>query len=98
MTLAPFRELLKKTKSQIDEMLIPTRVKQAKLKGETELASIEEKILMAEVEIQELCVVSPIDYTKLMTKLDDVALLERRMKQLTKIMEELFSTEDVKKK
>ena len=98
MTLLPFREALKKTKAQIDELLIPVRGKQAKLKGETEMASIEEKILKAEVEIQELCVASPIDYTKLMEKLDDVALLERRMKQLGKIMDELFGDEKPAKK
>ena len=90
MKLLSFREALKKTKAQIDEMLIPVRVKQSKLAGETELARIEEKLLNCEVEMQELCVLSPIDYTNIIAKLDEIALLERQQQQLQKVMTELF--------
>lgn len=93
MTLLPFREALKKTKAQIDELLIPVRVKQAKLAGQTEIAKIEEKRLQADVKMQELCVASPIDYDKILAQLDEIALLDRRMKQLTKVIEELFGEE-----
>jgi len=88
--LLSFREALKKTKAQIDELLIPVRVKQAKLAGETELAKLEEKMLQCDVAMQELCVASPINYDKIIEKLDEIAMLERRQKQFKKVMDELF--------
>ena len=90
MKLLSFREALKKTKAQIDELLIPIRVKQARLQGETELSQLDEKMLNCEIAMQELCVASPIDYKKIIAKLDEIALIERQRKQFKKIMSELF--------
>lgn len=93
MKLLSFREALKKTKAQIDELLIPVKVKQAKLAGETELAKLEESRLQADVKMQELCVASPINYNKILEQLDEIALLDRQKKQLEKVIEELFGEE-----
>lgn len=93
MVLLSFKEALKKTKSQIDEMMIPVRVKQNKLKGETELAKLEEEMLKCESDLQELTVAHPIDFSKLIEKMDDMAMLERRQRQLKKILDELFPVE-----
>lgn len=94
MKLLSFKEALKKTKAQIDELMIPIRVKQAKLQGETEMAGLEEKMLNAEIALQELCVASPINYTKILEKLDEIALLERRQRQFKKVIAELFDSEE----
>jgi hypothetical protein len=94
MKLLSFRDALKKTKAQIDELMIPIRVKQAKLQGETEMAGLEEKMLNAEIRIQELCVASPINYTKILEQLDEMALLERRQKQFKKVIAELFDASE----
>jgi len=90
MKLLSFREALKKTKAQIDELLIPIRVKQARLQGETELSQLDEKMLNCEIAMQVLCVASPIDYKNIIAKLDEIALIERQRKQFKKIMSELF--------
>jgi hypothetical protein len=93
MKLLSFKEALKKTKAQIDELMIPVRVKQNRLTGETEMAKIEEKMLNCECALQELTVAHPINYDKIVEKLDEVALLERRQKQFKKVMTELFPEE-----
>jgi hypothetical protein len=94
MRLLSFREALKKTKAQIDDLMIPIRVKQAKLQGQTEMAGLEEKALTCEIALQELCVASPINYSKILEKLDEIALLERRQKQFKKVISELFDSEE----
>lgn len=95
MKLLSFREALKKTKQQIEEMMIPVQVKQNRLAGETELAKIEEQIIDAECKLQELTVAHPINYNKILEKIDEIALLERRQGQFKKVMEDLFDDESI---
>ena len=90
MKLTPYKNILKYSKEKIQEVCAPIRAKQAKMQAELEMAKLDEKIVTLEQEITEICTEHPIDFDKLIDKQDEVGLLERRKKQFSKIVEELF--------
>lgn len=93
MKLIPYKKVLAMTKEAIDKALVPIRAAQAKQRGELEMMKIDEKIITFESEIQSITVKHPLDYDALLKKLDEVALLERRKRQFSKVIKELFETE-----
>ncbi len=84
--------MLKYAKDKKDELLAPIRANQAKKQGELEVAKMDEKIANAESDIQEICSEHPLNFDKLIKAQDELGLLERRKKQLEKIIVELFDT------
>lgn len=93
MKLTPYKKILAMTKEAIDKTLVPIRARQAKQLGELEMMKIEEQILTMESDIQEITVKHPLNYDALLTKLDRVAILERRKKQFSRVIKELFEDE-----
>ena len=71
MKLINYKEALKMTKEAIDQALVPIRAKQAKAQGEMEMMKIDEKMISLEAELQEITVKHPLDYTKLLNKMDE---------------------------
>jgi 3-isopropylmalate dehydratase small subunit len=90
LKLKPFKEMLALTKEGVDKALAPLRARQVKGQAELEKMKLEEKIITLETEVQEMCVDKTINFEKLLNKLDEIALLERRKKQYDKVLEELF--------
>lgn len=91
--LPSYKEILKKGKDFINESLSPIRAAQIKKQAELEKMKLEEKIITIETEIQSLCTEYPVHFEKIIDKIDEVALLERRTKQFDKIVEEMFPEE-----
>lgn len=58
------------------------------------MAKIDEKIATNEQELTELTAEHPIDFHKLIDKIDEIGLLERRKKQFAEIISQLFSEEE----
>lgn len=90
MKLKPFKEIIAMTKELKDAALAPVRARQVKTQAELKMAEIEEKIITKETEVQEMCSEKVIDFDKLLNKLDEIALLERRQRQYKKVLGELF--------
>lgn len=90
MKLKPFKELIAMSKEKLDEALAPIRARKVKTQADMKKAEIDEKIVVLESEVQEMCSVKEIDFDNLFEKLDKIALLERRKKQYDKILGELF--------
>lgn len=90
MKLKPYKEILKMAKEMIDETLAPVRAMRAKKQAELEVAKMDEKIATHEAKIQEICTEKDINFDKLITAQDELALMERRRKQFIKIISELF--------
>jgi hypothetical protein len=90
MKLKPLKEMLAMTKEGIDKALAPIRARQIRSQADLESAKLDEKIVTLETEVQEMCVDKTINFEKLLDKLDNIALLERRKKQYAKVLEELF--------
>lgn len=93
MKLKPYKEILKMAKEAIDDTLAPVRAMKAKKQAELEVAKMDAKIATQEAKIQEICTSKEIDFDKLITAQDELALMERRKKQFGKIIEELFPEE-----
>jgi len=90
MKLKPFQEILKMSKEKLDAVMAPIRAHKVKTQAQLEMAKIDEKLVTAESEIQEMCTQKEINFDGLIRKLDEVAILERRKRQYAKIVEELF--------
>ena len=90
MKLKPFKEILAMTKEKVDEALAPMRARKVKAQAELETAKLDERLAVLESEIQELCANKEINFEKLISKLNEHAIAERRKKQYGKIIKELF--------
>lgn len=93
MNLRPFKDLISMSKEKLNEAMAPIRARQVKSKAELEMSKLEADILTKETAIQEMCAEKDIDLPKLIDKLDEVALLERRIAQYKKVLEQLFPVE-----
>jgi len=89
-TVKPFVELMKLTKEALDETLAPVRARAAKARAETLLAETQEKLIELERKISEACAQKDIDFIKVVDMIDEYELLERRSKQIEKLVNDLF--------
>ena len=90
MKLKPFKELIGLSKEKLNEALAPIRARKVKTQAEMKKSEIDEKIVVLESEVQEMCSQQEINFDSLFEKLDKIALLERRKKQYDKILSDLF--------
>lgn len=93
MKLKPFKEIIGMSKEKLNQALAPIRARKVKVQAEMKKSEIDEKIVVIETEIQEMCSSSEINFDTLFEKLDRIALLERRRKQYDKVLGELFPDE-----
>jgi len=92
MKLKPYDEILKMGKEAVDAMMLPIRARQMRKAGELEMAKLEEKQLSLQNEITMLCAENPIKYEKILDRMDELALVERRIQQFQGILNDLFPT------
>lgn len=90
MQLKPFKDLIAMSKEKMDEAMAPIRAKQVKSKAELQMAELEADILTKETAIHEMFTNKDVDFPKLIERLDEIALLERRQQQYEKVLEQLF--------
>jgi GTP-binding protein EngB required for normal cell division len=90
MKLKPFKDIIAMSKEKLNEALAPIRARKVKTQAEMKKSEIDEKIVIIETEIQEMCSEKEINFDTLFEKLDKIALLERRKKQYDKVLGELF--------
>lgn len=90
MKLTPYKKLLIMGKEAVDACLAPVRANSAKKKAELEIAKLEERIATLDSDLNTFCSEKDINFDKVINKLDEIALAERRKKQFTKIIDEMF--------
>ena len=90
MKLLKYAELIAMAKELKDKALAPVRAKQASIRFDAKVAELEEKKMDAEAKIHELCAANPLDVDKLVDAIDDIAILERRIKKVLEVKEQLF--------
>lgn len=93
MHLRPFKELIGLTKDKLNEAMAPIRARQVRANAELEMSKLDANILTKETEVQEMCTTHEINLSKLLDKLDEIALLTRRRNQYTKVLKQLFPDE-----
>ena len=88
--LTPYKKLLTMAKEKIDEVLAIPRTNSAKKQAELEMAKLDEREATLQTELTESCSVKELNFNKIIDKLDEIALTNRRKKQFEKIIEEMF--------
>jgi hypothetical protein len=91
--LTPYKKLLTMAKEAVDATLAPIRAHAAMKQAELEIAKLDERVATLESELNEECSRKDINFDRIIAKLDDIALVERRKKQFEKIVEEMFPAE-----
>jgi hypothetical protein len=89
-SVKPFKEIIALTKEKFDETMAPVRAKAAKAKANLEEAKLEEKLITLETDIQKLCAEKELNFDKILDKMDEYELAERRKEQVTTLVGELF--------
>lgn len=93
MKLTPYKELLTMGKEAVNAALAPIRARAAKKQAELEIAKLDERIATLQSELNECCSEKDVKFAKIIDKLDDIALAERRKQQFEKIISEMFPEE-----
>ena len=90
MELSTYKSFLTSCKEKITEAMAPLRVREMRKKGELELCKIESSIAEKEQRIQEYAANYPINFDGLINALDNLELERHKLKQLSKILTEMF--------
>ncbi len=90
MKLKPFKQIIAMSKEKLDAAMAPIRAHKVKTQAQLEMAKLDEKLVTLDAEVQEMCAQKEINFDALIKKLDEIAILERRKKQYSKIVSELF--------
>ncbi len=88
--LTPYKKLLTMAKEAVDAALAPIRANSAKKQAELEVAKLEERVATLETELTELCSKKDLCFDRIIDKLDEIALAERRREQFNTIIAEMF--------
>lgn len=88
-----FKELISMTKEKLGESMIPLRIRSAKAKAEGLKVELETKMLDLETEINNACADKEINFGKVADLVDEYELAERRLNQVTSLVNKLFPQE-----
>lgn len=88
-----FREVLTLSKEKLDEALAPIRARSAKAKAGMYTATLEEKLVNTERQINEACAEKDLDFDKIIGLIDTYELTERKLEQANNIVTQLFPAE-----
>lgn len=77
-------------KDKLEEALVPVRANKAKKQAELEMCELEEKVATKQTALHEECSKKELDFKKIIKIQDDLALLERQLKQYKEILQQMF--------
>jgi hypothetical protein len=92
--LTPYKKLLTMAKEAVDATLAPVRANAAKKQAELEVAKLEERTATLQSELDTLCSARELNFSRIIEKMDEMALADRRKKQFEKIVAEMFPTDE----
>lgn len=90
MKLVSYKEALKMGKEKLGEMLIPVKAAKAKKQAELEMCKLDESLATKEAELHETCCREDVNFNRIISLQDELALLKRRKSQYQQIMDEMF--------
>jgi hypothetical protein len=94
MNLKPFKEIVAYTKEKVTEVMAAPRARRLKAQAESELSDLDIEIITIEGKVEESLYAEDsyknFSFKILLEQLDKLALLERRKKQYTKVLKQLF--------
>jgi hypothetical protein len=93
MKLMSYREALAMGKEKVAEMLIPVKVKRAKMQADLERCKIEENIATKQAKLHELSSSENVNFSAMIDLMDEIGLLERKLAQYQEIIDAMFPQE-----
>ena len=90
MKLISYKEALKMGKEKLSNALVPVKAMKAKKQAELEMCKLDEQLATKEDDLHKECTKEDVNFSKIIEIQDSIALLERKKKQYTKIIEEMF--------
>ena len=90
MKLTAYSKLIVMSKEAVDKTLAPVRARSQKKKAELEVLKLEEAVTKIEQEVTELCSKQELDFNKIIDKLDEQELAQRRREQFEEVIKQLF--------
>ncbi|HHF7341027.1 TPA: hypothetical protein ACPSKZ_000706 [Legionella anisa] len=95
MSLLKYKDVLVLCKEKVKEAMAPLRAREMRKKAELEICKIDSDIAEKEQKIQEYASEYPINFDKLIDSIDDLDLIKRRKEQFEKIIDEMFSEDEL---
>jgi len=90
MKLTPYADLLKMGKEALEAIKAPLRAREMKKQAELEMLKIEGKQVELQAKLDELASAYPVNFAAIIETGDELALIERRMKQYDDIIKQMF--------
>ena len=90
MKLLSYSEALKMGKEKLQECLIPVKVNKARKQAELEMCKIDESIATKQAKLHDVCGSEEVDFKKIISLQNDIALEERTRTQYEQILKEMF--------
>lgn len=94
MKLMKYKDILAMTKEKINEAMAPLRAREMRKQGELELCKLETEIVEKEAAIRELSKDYPLNFSRLIDRIDDLELLTLRKERFEEILKEMFAEND----
>ena len=94
MKLPTYSEALKMGKEKVGELLIPCKIKKAQKQAELEMCKLEETIATKTEAIQTACTKETVDFPNIIKLQDELALVERKLKQYKSILDQMFPSSE----
>jgi hypothetical protein len=91
--LKSFKELISMTKEKLEETMVPLRVRATKAKAESIKVDLETKLMDLEAKINAACSQKDINFLYVIDMVDDYELVERQLKQVNQLVDQLFPAE-----
>jgi len=85
-----YRDMISKGKEAIAALELPFKVKKEHKNLEMKILELEQQIAKDELTIQEQKSANPVDWDKLVSAIDTLALNNRKLEQLNALEKELF--------
>lgn len=93
LKLKSYAELITMGKEAVDASLAPMRSRSQRKKAELELAKLDESVATLEQQVNEACAVKEINFNSVISLMDDLDLADRKRKQLSSLLDQLFPAE-----
>lgn len=93
MKLISYKKALTMGKDALDKVLIPVKVRKVKMQAELEMLKIEEQIATKQSELETMCYESEINFNGILSKMNEIGLLERKQEQFGMIIKQMFTDE-----
>jgi len=96
MDIRPYKETIGMKKEDRKAATADARIESFRRKAAKMKAALEEEIANITVEVQNMCMADEPNLEAILDKLDDKALLERRVVRLAALVTQLFPVDEVK--